>query len=246
VQRQWPWWLLVALAVAALLAHPGYRSLVGNSLQVREPASAMLTQLHAVAWLLGQWAWPVALNIDPDLPQISAPIDVWPELLGLLLAGVLAWQCRRQRPWISLGIVWAALHLLLFNAVFPRDDIANERLLYWGDWALIFAVATELQLRVPLRALRVAGVTLACVLALATAQRNHVYRSEVALWEDTARKSPHKARVLNNLGHAYGENGQPADAERAYRAALRIDPDYTKAINNLERLHQAAADAAPD
>jgi tetratricopeptide (TPR) repeat protein len=244
MRRQWPWWLLSALAVLALLMHPGYRVLIGNSLQNRELVAAGLTQLHAAAYLIGQLLWPAALNIDPDLPVITDLAVVWPQWLGLALMVWLAWRWRRERPWISLGVAWAILHLLLFNALLPRTDIANERLLYWGDWALIFAIVTELWMRLPRRWFNAVAVGLAVAMALTTSARNRVYQSEIALWQDTAAKSPHKARVLNNLGYAYAEAGRRAEAERAYRAALRWQPDYLKASNNLRRLqeHQALPD----
>jgi hypothetical protein len=36
-----------------------------------------------------------------------------------------------------------------------------------------------------------------------TVLRNQVYATEIGLWQDTVLKSPDKARVHNNLGHAY-------------------------------------------
>jgi len=66
--------------------------------------------------------------------------------------------------------------------------------------------------------------------------RNEVYRSEVALWEDTVRNSPHKARPFNNLGHAYFLAGFSDRAEQAYLTAIQLNPEYWLAENNLERL----------
>jgi len=241
VRRQWPWWLLAVLAVLALLAHPAYRSLIGNSWRLHDSLAAGCTQLLAATYLIGQLLWPAALNIDPDLPVITDLAAVWPQWLGLALLVWLAWRWRRERPWVSFGVAWAILHLLLFNALLPRTDIANERLLYWGDWALIFAIVTELRLRLPRRWFNAVAIALAVAMTLTTSARNRIYQSEIALWQDTAAKSPHKARVLNNLGYAYAEAGRRAEAERAYREALRWQPDYLKASNNLRRLQAGHA-----
>lgn len=73
-------------------------------------------------------------------------------------------------------------------------------------------------------------------LAGATVARNHTYRSEVALWEDAARKSPMKARVYNNLGYAYVLGGRDDDARHAYLTALRLNPDFSLARANLGAL----------
>ncbi len=67
-------------------------------------------------------------------------------------------------------------------------------------------------------------------------QRNETYRSEVAFWEDAARKSPHKARVFNNLGYAYQQTGRLDEAEQAYLRALELDPKHPRAYWNLENL----------
>jgi tetratricopeptide (TPR) repeat protein len=78
------------------------------------------------------------------------------------------------------------------------------------------------------------AVVLVVVLGGYTIERNEVYRSEVALWGDTERKSPGKARVLNNLGYAYDQAGRIHDAEAAYLQALAIDPGYALARRNLD------------
>jgi Flp pilus assembly protein TadD len=72
-----------------------------------------------------------------------------------------------------------------------------------------------------------------------------VYRNEVALWEDTARKSPGKARVHNNLGYAYERAGRLREAREAYLRALAIDPGHALARGNLEGLGANDAEAGP-
>jgi Flp pilus assembly protein TadD len=101
---------------------------------------------------------------------------------------------------------------------------------------LLLALAIELALLCSARAFRLGAGAILLVLAALTVARNQVYASEIALWEDTVRKSPNKARVHNNLGYAYHLAGRNQDALREYKAALRFDPQYIKARCNLERL----------
>ncbi len=236
LRRLWPWLTIALLATVAVLIHPGYRAMLLDSWSQQSWAAAVWTQASAAAWLLGQWAWPLALNIDPDLPLIADAAAAWPQLLGLVALILVAGAARRRRPWLSLGLCWALLHLFVFNAMFSRADIANERLLYWGDWALIFALVTELHIAVSRRVFLMVAIGLASALGTLTFSRNQVYHSEIALWQDTAEKSPHKARVLNNLGYALAEAGRVQEARAAYEEALRWQPDYIKARNNLDRL----------
>lgn len=64
--------------------------------------------------------------------------------------------------------------------------------------------------------------------------RNEDYASEIALWRQTARVSPQKPRVFNNLGYAYSAAGCLEQAERAYARAVQLDPRYELARGNLE------------
>ena len=139
----------------------------------------------------------------------------------------------------GFGILWFFLHLLPTNSFIPRLDVANDRQLYLPSWGLFLAVAAGADLlRGKWGARRVTAVATVLVLALGvlTVSRNTVYRSEVALWEDTARKSPGKARAWNNLGYAYQQAGRFRDAEAAYLRSLRIDPGYALARGNLRGL----------
>ena len=237
VARQWPFWLLSALGALVLLLHPGYSALMWDSLQSRNLHDGFLTQLYGASMLLGKLLWPVALNIDPDLPLIQDAGTVWPQLAGLALLLAWAWRSRATRPWISLGLAWMMVHLLLLNTVFPRADIANERQLYWADWGLFLMFAVELENGLKKHLASGVMALAVCALALGTVMRNGVYRSEIALWEDTAANSPHKARAHNNLGYAYRLAGRNAEAEQAYGRALLLQPDYVKANNNLAALH---------
>jgi tetratricopeptide (TPR) repeat protein len=207
-----------------------------------------LTQLNGISYLLSHLFLPHSLNFDPDLPVFSGWSTVLlPEalLLGALLAaGILG---LRKRSLAGFGILWFFLHLVPTNSFIPRFDVANDRQLYLASWGLFLSVATGADLlRAKWGARRVTAVATVLVLALGvlTVSRNTVYRSEVALWEDTARKSPGKARAWNNLGYACEVAGRFKEAEAAYLRALRVDPGYALARRNLRGL-KAGSDSVP-
>ena len=233
------WGLLAALAVL-FLAHAGYGRLIESCFDIRGAAANLLTQVHGIGYLLSRLVMPHALNIDPDLPIFSggSPALI-PEalLLAALLSAGLFGLIKRSMA--GFGILWFFLHLAPTNSFLPRLDVANERQLYLASWGLFLAVAAGADhLREKRSALRVTAVATVLVIALGvlTVSRNTVYRSEVAMWEDSARKSPGKARVWNNLGYAYQQAGRFRDAESAYLRALRIDPGYAIVQGNLSGL----------
>jgi len=233
------WGLLLSLLVL-FLAHAGYGRLLEACFDLRGIASNLLTQIHGIAYLLSRLLLPHALNIDPDLPVFSA----WSPVLlpdALVLATMLAAGIfgLRTRSLAGFGILWFFLHLVPTNSFIPRIDVANERQLYLASWGLFLALATVADLlreRGGSRWVTAVAAVLVVALGGITVFRNEVYRSEVALWEDTARKSPGKARVWNNLGYAYGQAGRSVDAEASYLRALRIDPGYPLARGNLKEL----------
>ena len=216
--------------------------LLHYSFEIRSAAENLFSQVHGVAYLLSHLVWLDALNIDPDLRTVTAPSPSTFFLAALLLAPLIAALFAvRKNPLFGFGILWFYLQLLPANSFIPRSDIANERHLYLPLFGLCIAAgALAMQYRgrwQQNRRAALAGFALVlCLLAAFTVRRNAAYASEIALWEDTVKKSPLKARPHSNLGYAYYLAGRRGDAGREYRAALQCDPAFFKARRNLWRL----------
>lgn len=232
----------LALIAAALLAAtlPRYWMLLESSFTARELGVNLLSQMHAVAWLVGQIAMPWRLNADPMLNVVSAwtPATM---ALALLYATLLTIGCAslRRRPALAFGILWFFLWLAPTNSILPRLDLANDRQLYVAligpAWltGMLAARAVAIASRARRIALGAALAALLICLAISTTQRNALYASEIAFWTDVVAKSPANARAAGNLGYALARAGRPADAEAQFRRALALDPQYTRAAINL-------------
>lgn len=244
VRSAWHWALLLCFA-AWVLRVPAYGRLLDASLQTRSLAENLLTQVNGVFYLITQPLLALVVNIDPDLPVYKA---FTPELVlkACAIAAALAlaaWQARRSTGsrWIAFAIAWFAVWMIPTNSVLPRLDVANDRQLYLALIGPAFGAGVLLaHLHVYLPsgpfAAKLGAALLLLVLAATTIKRNHDYRSEVALWEQTARVSPHKPRVWNNLGYARQQAGDVAGAQSAYRRVLLLDPTHWRAKNNLDFL----------
>lgn len=238
LKRQALHWGLLSGMLLALILHNNYWVLIDYSLGIRGFEENLLSEINGISYLVSRVVWVWGLNIDPDLPVLSG----WSPLLyaeaaflGLLfVAGVLS---LKGRPWLGFGLLWFFVHLIPTNTLLPRLDIANERQMYLPLWGmlLIFAPGAS-RSNINRRVLISGAVILTLVLGSFTVLRNHTYRSEVALWEDTAGKSPLKPRAFNNLGYAYYQEGRYDEAKEAFVRALALKPDYAIAKNNLERL----------
>ncbi len=104
-----------------------------------------------------------------------------------------------------------------------REAIVPESL---GVFLLIAVARAKLQVRTGKNWVYWTMADVVVVLAGCTTSRNQVYRSEIALREDTASKSPYKPRAFKNLGYAFTLAGRNEDAAKAYRQALHLNPDY--------------------
>jgi len=78
----------------------------------------------------------------------------------------------------------------------------------------------------------------ATVLAWTTYTHNRIYATEVTFWENAATGSPHKPRVLNNLGYAYAMACRDAEAAAMFERAIALDPENTLARVNLALLRK--------
>ncbi|HLY95694.1 MAG TPA: tetratricopeptide repeat protein, partial [Sideroxyarcus sp.] len=223
-KAQWPVWVVSGIAMLFFLFSDSYLGEMQRSARLNDLNGNIATQLSGFIWLLRQWLLPLWLNIDPDLPLLAGlsgallPLLVFVALLVLMLA------CRRRRPWLSFALAWAMVQLIPLYLFLPRLDVANERQLYLAGWPLFLALSIELTLWLHRRALRSVAAVLLLTLGSLTALRNQVYATEISLWQDTAMKSPYKARVHNNLGHAYLLAQRPDEARREFATALQLDP----------------------
>jgi tetratricopeptide (TPR) repeat protein len=247
--RQWSSWLLLLVAALFFLFSDSYQSQMLHSANFNDLGGNFSTQLAGAVWLFKQWAMPLWLNIDPDLPVHRKVLDAPLALLTVSLILAASWRFRSSRPWITLALAWALLQWLPLYLLLPRIDVANERQLYLAAWPLCLAAVIEFSLLLKPAHAKYVITALLLVCALLTLQRNQDYRSEIALWEDTLQKSPDKARVHNNLGHAYLLAGRRDEARTEFTAASRLNPDYSRAHDNLRRLdaemHKAGASPRP-
>lgn len=225
------WALLIAL-VATEGGNRGGSMGAGSGI---EATTYWLTQVPALARYLRLSLWPAGLIFDYGYGQVL--VEDWGRwalsalLVGLVLAGWL-WAARRSRAVAFAG--WWFLLILAPTSVIPGGQTISEHRLYLSLAAVMVMVASGLILT----ARRAAPwLGLACIVGLGvlTAQRNAVYRSEVALWSDSLAKFPRSAQAHNNLGTALAATGDVPAAVAEFEAALRLVPGFVDAHYNLGR-----------
>jgi tetratricopeptide (TPR) repeat protein len=136
--------------------------------------------------------------------------------------------------------------LLLAVPLFPvlyipalGENIFTERYLYLpslGYVILLTVLLSWVKEKLPHVMANITIVLLIIVVGLytvGTVRRNGVWKDNLALFLDTARKSPDSALIHTNLGATYVEKGQLDAAMAEHQTAIRLKPSYPEAHNNL-------------
>ncbi len=230
------WRLYVPVTVAAVLAAIYLaRQLSGATsagFRIRDFRwyQYFFTECRAFWLYIRLFLFPAGLRIDYDYP-VSHTILEHGAILGLMAilvaAGVL-FYFRRRYPLAAYGFFAFVILMAPTSSFVPIADPVAERRLYLsmiGLLLILIEFLRRIDVRRPKAIAALAGVLL--ILGIATYNRNFVWSDKVALWEDTAAKSPNKARVQFQLAQAYYEYGACDQALPHYERSAALDPsDY--------------------
>jgi tetratricopeptide (TPR) repeat protein len=188
----------------------------------------------AILHYLGLAFFPHPLVFDYG-EQVAVPpagtVALQAGLLVLLIAGIIRALLRGQSL-AFLGI-WFLLILVPTSSIVPvaGQPVAENR---------VFLPVAAVCVLVSVAAVRGLGrrampPLLGAALALggSTVQRNHTYRSELAIWEDTVARRPMSARAQCYYGNAVLKIGRLNEAASHLEKAIRIAPGYSHAHLNL-------------
>ena len=234
IRRNWRLYVPIALGaagglvlVARILAHNGS---AGFGLKDFTWYQYFFTQCRAFFVYLRLLVFPAGQNPDWEYP-VSRNIMDHGAIFGLAAILVLvaaAIYFRRRYPLASYGFLVYVLLMAPTSSFVPIADPVAERRLYLPTIGMLLVAIAALQhIRVDRRKLAAALGGIVLVLAFLTYQRNQLWASDIAIWEDAARKSPGKQRVHFQLAHTYYTNGRCNDAIAQYAEAARAQkPDY--------------------
>jgi tetratricopeptide (TPR) repeat protein len=211
-----------------------------------------ITQLRVVLSYFRLLVLPYNLNFDPDYPlfqRITHPEILLSLLVWLVFADAAFRIFKRTErniadDLVAFSIIWFPLLLCVSSSVVPLPDLMSEHRTYLPSLAFCTGVAayvyTLCRRSTPagIRRTLVASCAVMVLFCLLTVQRNHVYRSRLSLWSDTAGKSPNKARPAMALGNICQEMQQSEIAMTWFKKAIQINPDYLESYLSLGSLYQ--------
>jgi tetratricopeptide (TPR) repeat protein len=210
-----------------------------------------LTQLRVIVGYIGLLMFPAGQNADHNQQIFHSFLtpQVFLSFLSLLsIFGLGVYFLYRSRitdsglRLITFGIFWFFLALSVESSVLPIGEIMVEYRVYLpsvgfhiATAAGIFLLISKIRNKAPVY---VSIVLVLLVLASATYARNTVWKSEIAMWEDSVEKSPDKSRPHHNLGAAYQSRGMIKKAIEHYRTAAELEPRDPTSYYNLGIIYQ--------
>ena len=217
---------VVALLLYTMLRVVTLGSVFGPTSPIADNIISKL--LAAVGLYTGKLVLPVRQSAYiSDLP--TDPIVLLTTVavvIGAGLAARVAW--RRSARSVTFLLLWMALTLVPSLAIvvkIPAAPVA-ERYLYLPSvgFCLLCGYAAARWLAAVCGVARRAGMVAVgvglAVSALATVQRNAVWRSNLSLWQDTANKNTTDGLPMRSLAAAYLAGGDSARAAEYFQLAL--------------------------
>jgi tetratricopeptide (TPR) repeat protein len=193
----------------------------------------LLTQAGAIVRYVRLSLLPTGQVFDYGTRLVSGLGAVWWQgLVVLALLGATAWALVRRPAAGFLGVLFFAVLAPSSSFLPVLSQVMAEHRMYLPLLAVVVLGVGALRHWLGWRGL-VAATVAVPVLAVATLQRNAVYRDPVGLWRDTIRNHPGSDRAHNNLGALLMAQGDLAGAAAEYQEALRLRPDYLRALSNL-------------
>ena len=252
MRYKWQFSGLASLAGAYLIYRHFHGGIIASipDAAVRSFYVNFLTEMNVIVrYYLVRLFVPVGLNIDPDFPISNSILEPWTFFSAIVLACMvyIAVGTFGKERVLSFGLVWFLVAISPTSSFIPLLDVAAEHRLYLPGLGfsivlayLILKVTTWKAADLRARAKLTFGALGAVVLALCigTIRRNEVYESPLALWTDTVKKSPNKARPHNNLADSYEKLGRLDEALEEYRLIIeKIDPHYMRAYYGMGNVY---------
>ncbi len=230
--------LLVIISLVYMGGHPVDKLTGIYESQDFTPGQRLLTEPRVVLYYLTLlfFPHPTRLNLDYNFPlslSLLNPATTLPAILALLGLVVAAAYTAKKHRLCSFAIAWFLVTLVIESS-FIGLALVFEHRTYLPSVFPAIAVTCFLVRQVKPLPVGVMIVIAAIILCgYNTYQRNRVWDSTLAFWQDCRAKFPNKPRILNNLGMAYKEINKTVEARRAFEAALASDPEWIYALNNL-------------
>ncbi|MFH2138493.1 MAG: tetratricopeptide repeat protein [Candidatus Omnitrophota bacterium] len=154
-----------------------------------------------------------------------------------------AFKKLKSNPLHSFAILWFFITLLPFSNIYPIAFYMSENYLYLPSIGFFLVIAnnivrkdtTMLDKRIRLSG----GIVLLIVYAFLAIKQVNCWSDPITFYKHSLQYEPENTELLVNLGTAYQDAGEYAQAMRTLKKVLSISPDSADAYNNLGLIYLA-------
>jgi tetratricopeptide (TPR) repeat protein len=227
--------------------------LTDNAMDSIRPLHYLISEFKVILHYLWIFLWPLGISVEYDWKLASSffsPDAFLPLVVLLSIAAYVIYLIRENKlPHVAFGLIWFFVAIAPRSTIIPSPELVCDYKTYLASvgWLFLLSVGivflidkvTTLYLanslsKVPRYAFELAAVAiLAFPLGGGTMQRNLVWSTSIAFWQDVVIKAPLKARAHNNLGVAFSEEGRFDEAIPYYLQAIKLDRVYSDPWSNL-------------
>jgi protein O-mannosyl-transferase len=244
--RHWRYYVMLAstwVPLALLVVQTGGNR--GGSTGIGSPVpwvTYLVSQFPATVHYLSLAVWPRSLVFYYPVHWPSAAEVIPYAITVVLLAAGTAYALLRNLAIGFLGTWFFAILAPSSLIAGAGQTIAEHRMYLALVPVIVIIVLSLFQTSLawfPRSLERSILAALACAtiaLAIRTGLRNQTYRSELALWTDTANRSPDNVLAENNVGIALANLGDREAAKAHFEKALKIQPSFPNALINLANI----------
>jgi tetratricopeptide (TPR) repeat protein len=198
------------------------------------------TQPIMVKYMLNQIVpYNLSLHLTPEIIMSILNPNILISSAIFLAVTSLAFIYRKKYKLLSFSFFTYLIFLIpVSNIVKLPSTIMADRWLYVASCAFSLVLARGIMLLIKDRRLAtVVTILFALFLSVFTIQRNHTFKTNMLLYEDTAKKHPNSVEAKNNYATELTSQGKYDEAEEQYRMAIKLNPYNFISYNNIGMLY---------
>lgn len=237
-----PLWAFMSVIVLPQVADTTHLGRVGNVQQISTQVEVgalkyFATQLSVLLVYVKLFFVPYGQALDYSYPYVDQVFTLKNCLLAFMHLAIVvsAIVFRKSLKLISFGVLWFYVALFVESSFIPLDPIFEHRMYVplFGMTVLVVGVMQQLGGFYPFLLV----LLLLLPLSILTMQRNALWSSPVAFYEDNLRRVPWSERVRTALAELYMRGGRSTEAARLLEEAIAINPLYQAAYVNLSKIY---------
>lgn len=229
---------IVVLAVVYLGTNPINAIFDMYDRQSFSLAQRLLTEPQVVLYYVSLlfFPFPSRLNVDYQFPLADSflnPITTLPALVALAALVIFAVYSARKHRLVSFSVLWFLVTLSVESSFIGLALIFEHRAYLPSIFPFIALLCLGFSVVRPKPFLIGTLVTAIVFCGFMTYKRNTDWKDTLTFWQNTADKSPRKARPANGVGIAYQSLRQTETALEWFRKSVRLDPEYDEPYDNI-------------